>query len=72
MLDINRCLPCSKLFCTILYYAALIGIGLYFLVQGYIANRTNTFISLDPTAGDCSEVPQTITGKHIVLINRKS
>ena len=39
--------------------------GIVLLQKGYEANRTNSFISLDRTAGDCLEVPQTVTGSFI-------
>ena len=33
--------------------------------QGFIDNRTTSYLSLDITSGDCSEVPQTVTGVYL-------
>ena len=36
----------------------------YFIGSQYVIARATTFISLDQSAGDCSEVPLSITGVH--------
>lgn len=35
------------------------------LQSGYQKNRTSSFISLDINAGECEEVPQTVTGEFL-------
>lgn len=52
--------------------------NLFFLImaivlfkEGYVKDRTNSFISLDSTAGDCTEVAQTITGEFLSDANGK-
>ena len=52
--------------------------NLFFLIMavclfqsGYVKDRTNSFITLDKTAGDCSEVTQTITGEFLSDANGK-
>jgi hypothetical protein len=42
-----------------------VGIAVVLFYFQYKENLTNTFISLDPNAGNCSEVPQTVTGKFM-------
>jgi hypothetical protein len=39
------------------------------LQSGYKKNRTTSFISLDKDAGECTEVPQTVTGEFICDAN---
>jgi len=48
-----------------LWNIAFLIFGIVLLQKGYEANRTNSFISLDRTAGDCLEVPQTVTGSFV-------
>ena len=40
------------------YELACLALFIAFFVQQYILLRTNTYISLDSTSGECSEVPQ--------------
>lgn len=40
-------------------------IAIVLLQSGYKKNRTSSFISLDVDAGQCEEVPQTVTGEFL-------
>ena len=43
------------------FLAVLLG---YFIGSQYVSTRATTFISLDQSAGECSEVPLSVTGVH--------
>jgi len=56
----------------VLKWSSLILWNLFFFIiavvlfkEGYVKNRTDSFISLDKEAGECKEVPQTVAGEFL-------
>lgn len=47
----------------------LAALFVYFITTQYISTRATTFISLDVTAGDCKEVPLSVTGVYTMDVN---
>ena len=46
-------------------YCYLAALFIYFTYQGYITARTQKFLSLDLTAGECETVPNSITSEFL-------
>jgi hypothetical protein len=69
-LEYVKQLPLYSMICfATVAYLVMVAVFLYFLISNYISLREQQFISLDPSAGECSIVPRPLSGTYRASYN---
>jgi hypothetical protein len=71
VVDFSELLLVLKWSSLILWNLLFFTIAIVLFKEGYVKNRTNSFISLEKEAGECNEVSQTVTGDFLSDANGK-